>query len=112
MSETEEPKRSKAGRKGTLPLPRLWKAETEPDEVESVPPKKSRKGSEPEPAKSTGKSKSPNSKAKPKPAKAKAAANDGDKADKKVLIEETPALDTIESRQRARLVMGGVITAC
>ena len=33
-------------------------------------------------------------------------------AEKKVLIEETPALDTYEARQRARLVLGGLVAAC
>ena len=30
-----------------------------------------------------------------------------EKGEKKVLIEETPTLDTYETRRRARLIMGG-----
>ena len=36
-------------------------------------------------------------------------AKDGEQ---KVLVEETPALDTYEARQRGRLILGGLIAAC
>ena len=53
-------------------------------------------------------SRAPSSKSK----KAKSAAPQEDKKGKKVLLEDTPALDTIESRQRARLIMGALIAIC
>ncbi len=33
-------------------------------------------------------------------------------AEKKVLVEDTPALDTYEARQRGRLIIGGLIASC
>ncbi len=37
---------------------------------------------------------------------------EGEDGEKRVLLEETPRFDTIESRQRARLAVGGLITFC
>ena len=35
-----------------------------------------------------------------------------EESEKKVLVEDTPALDTYEARQRARLLLGGLVTSC
>ena len=37
---------------------------------------------------------------------------DGDAKDKKVLVEETPAFDTYEARQRARIILGSLLAVC
>ncbi len=110
--EVEKPNRPVAEVK---PLPRLWK--TESDEPEDEPPakagaaqspgKKSSKGAEPGPSNPSSKPKV--SASKPKKPKVKEIAAAGEKSDgKKVLVEETPALDTYESRRRARMLMGGL----
>jgi len=97
------------------PLPRLWKTEPDSAEHDALPPgkdssgKKSPKGKEDAvstssiQSKSKGKSKS--GKEKVAPAGSKSAAN-------KVLKEDTPALDTYESRRRARFLVGGLTVAC
>ncbi len=83
--------------KAVVPLPRMWKTEPEDD------------GEDPEtPAKA--KPVEPPSRPKPKSTKSR---NEkpagGGKDGKRVLVEETPAFDTIESRRRARLMVGGSI---
>ncbi len=68
------------------PMPRLWKSEPEPTEEDSRYAKKSRKNLESD--------------------------STDEKSEKKVLIEETPTLDTFDSRRRARLIVGTLISAC
>jgi formylglycine-generating enzyme required for sulfatase activity len=91
MAEAEEPREIPMSPPGS-PLPRIWKFEPEPDEEETPAPKKKkkkkRKGTESDGASKPGK--------------------DGE-GGKGVLIEETPALDTIEARQTARIVAGVVL---
>ncbi len=80
------------------PLPRMWKAQPEDDDEQAPSgPAKAKKEKAGPPA---GKSRS--SPAKSKASKIDAASKDG----KRVLLEETPAFDTIESRQRVRLIVG------
>ena len=69
-----------------------------------------RRGREKAPA-SSANSSDQAAKAKPK-SKAKKQPPVAEGAEKKVLIEETPTLDTYEARQRARLVLGGLVAAC
>ena len=118
MSETEEPTPSKKPKAAGQPLPRLWKTESEDDEGE-IPlepdrpgadraTKKTGRDTEAAPSKSSAKSKAPAGKSQ----KSRAPALEEDKKGKKVLVEETPALDTVESRQRARMIMGALIVAC
>ena len=97
------------------PLPRLWKAEPDPTGEPSAesarPVKKVAKGGEDKPAAKAA----PKPKAKanaPKPKPKRPPIDDGDGTEKRVLIEETPALDTYEARQRARLIVGGLGTLC
>ena len=56
------------------------------------------------------KSKATAREARPKPKKKKP--DEGPNGEKKVLVEETPTFDTIESRQRARMTMGGLMVLC
>ena len=111
MSEAEEPQRAKSARKPVLPMPRLWKSEPESTPEESLPVKKARKDGETESPTSPTKSKTSKSKGKTK-SKAKGPSSADENSEKKVLIEETPALDTYESRRRVRLIVGGLISAC
>ncbi len=107
MSESDEPTGSK-GEKQLKPIPRLWKSP--PEETDDAVPKgikdgaakKTSKKAKGSAATSTGKSLVGKTKG------AKKSADTGDKEEKKVLLEETPALDTVESRQRVRLIVGGV----
>ncbi len=115
MSETEEPEPSNRARKPVQPLPRLWKAEPEPSDdaapadVGGDAAKKPRKDDLAAQSKSSSKSKSAGGKAGSGKRKASSDAKNG--SEKKVLIEETPSLDTYESRRRARLILGGLSTA-
>ncbi|MHB1555933.1 MAG: formylglycine-generating enzyme family protein [Isosphaeraceae bacterium] len=125
MSETQDSEPDRKNRPGPFapgqPLPRLWK--TEPDsnleseefleapEDEKKKAKTKASASAANPASST-RSRSSASK---KPEKAKPSRKgqiDPETGEKRVLIEETPRFDTIESRQRVRLVVGGLITFC
>ncbi|HZW34078.1 MAG TPA: SUMF1/EgtB/PvdO family nonheme iron enzyme [Isosphaeraceae bacterium] len=114
MAEPQEPQRPKtkapiAGQ----PLPRLWKTEPDPDEEPDA------NGAEPSRKKA---SKSDTTAASAAPAKAKSPSKKRSqskstqaatpKGEKKVLLEDTPALDTYETRRRARLIMGALIVAC
>ena len=107
---------AEAPREPVKPLPRLWKIGAE------IP----RTKTDPGPAEIDGSTRNhprpairlhPSHQASPgrrraKSKKPKSEGNIGcgdDKSDKKkVLVEETPALDTYESRRRARLLMGGL----
>ena len=73
--------------------------------------KKSSKATDAAPSTSSAKSKS--AAVKTKKTKAKDSPVAGDNSDKKkVLLEDTPSLDTYESRRRARLLMGGLSATC
>ncbi len=124
MSDTDDPKPPRTTGAAGQPLPRLWKTEPEtpPDEFEVLPETtstlKSEKKVEPPPPPaaapvaraSSGAPRPRKEKHKEKPAPAVAA--DDDKKPKKVLKEDTPALDTIESRQRVRLIVMGLVVFC
>ncbi len=109
MSDSPEPKLSK-GESLLKPLPRLWKSETDEPEEESSPAgkdgaaKKASKQGKAAASNSTSKSKSSSGKNKG----SKKPAATGEKEGKKVLLEDTPTLDTVESRQRVRLIVGAV----
>ena len=116
MSDPEEPQPSKSARKIDQPLPRMWKAEPDPADEEPGSPgaegksKKPRKDDESTPSKSSSKTKSV--KGKSKSAKENASSAGEKKGGKSVLIEATPAMDTYESRRRARLLIGGLTLTC
>jgi sulfatase modifying factor 1 len=112
MSESEYPLSPDSPPKAPQPMPRLWKSAGEPAEEDSQGSKKARKDGESETSKSASKSTSGSAKGKTKSAKEKGSSTADDKSEKKVLLEETPALDTYESRRRARLIMGTLSTAC
>lgn len=123
------------------PLPRLWKTEPEegeeedeelldengqprkrkkkpkdPDQIAATPASKSSsattsRSSDKSSSRSSGRSKDPAKKAdRSKPSKKKPPI--GENGEKRVLVEETPTLDTYESRQRARLILGGLMAFC
>ena len=114
--EEQESEPSKPGRQPAQPLPRLWRTEPETPDDEigpagsDPPPQKPRKTDEAVVSKATGKPKTPKGKAKV--SKGKGASVAGDNTEKKVLIEDTPALDTYESRRRVRWIVGGLSVAC
>jgi hypothetical protein len=113
--EPEGPKK-KASISGQ-PLPRLWKTEPEPDEEldeNGAEPslKKASKGDDKATSQATPKAKSASGKAGKSKKTTKASAQPGEKKEKKVLLEDTPSLDTYESRRRARLIMGALTVAC
>ena len=101
MADSQEPRRFPTAPPGA-PLPRIWKVEPELDPEEEEREKK-KKEKEAEEAKAKPVKKK--AKAAKKPA-AKLKTKDGE--GKKVLIEETPTLDTYEARQRIRTVIGSV----
>lgn len=91
------------------PLPRMWKSEPDDDapppskpaprtkeEAPPPPPRRRSRGAD-EPAGGTGRKTG----LKPKPEL-------NEKGEKKVLVEDTPVLDTYETRQRVRLATGGL----
>lgn len=107
MADGDDPIRPRPPAPGQ-PIPRLWKADPDPDDADK-PVRKSRKerlaeeraraeGKEP-PAQEKPRSKAKGS-AKPKLAK------DGKKP-KGALIEATPESETYEARQRTRMLIGG-----
>jgi sulfatase modifying factor 1 len=112
MSESDDRSSPESPRKTGQPMPRLWKSAPEPAEEDFKGSKKSRKDGETVTSKSSSKSQTTNAKGKTKSAKGKGSTAADDKSEKKVLLEETPALDTYESRRRARLIMGSLTAAC
>ncbi len=97
------------------PIPRLWKADPEPEE-DAAPTRKSRKERLAEEREKAAEVDSPaKSKAKAKgdakgKGKAKAKSGKDEPKRKGALIEATPESETYEARQRARLLIGGVMT--
>jgi formylglycine-generating enzyme required for sulfatase activity len=112
LVETPEPEHPKAPSAAGQPLPRLWKEE--PDEADkkselSGEKKKEAKSAEGKKATISDDTRGRVRKAKSKPSKA---LDEPDGSEKKALVEETPALDTYEARQRARLLVGGLVAGC
>jgi formylglycine-generating enzyme len=110
--EIDQAEQPPAPRSPVKPLPRLWKSES--DEPEDEAPdraaaertaKTSSMGSDAAPSKSVSKSRTPGSSSRKKKPKELAASGENSET-KKVLVEETPTLDTYESRRRARILMG------
>jgi formylglycine-generating enzyme len=112
MSESDDPPRPDSPRKTGQPMPRLWKAAPDPVEEDSKGSKKSRKDGDTDTSKSSSKSQTTSAKGKAKSAKGKGSSAVDDKSEKKVLLEDTPKLDTYESRRRTRLILGTLSTAC
>ena len=86
------------------PIPRLWKAEPEPEVEKPARDRRSRRLREQE--EKDAKAETPKSKPK-----AKKSPDRKPSKGKGTLVEETPELDTYEARQRARLLIGGLIVA-
>jgi len=87
-------------RKPGQPLPRMWKSEPEDEEPEVYPTRAQGPGKDA--------NEKPRSKVA-KPSKPKEPDRSDGKGTKKVLIEDTPRSDTIEARQRARIIVGSSI---
>ncbi|MFO0891908.1 MAG: SUMF1/EgtB/PvdO family nonheme iron enzyme [Isosphaeraceae bacterium] len=84
------------------PLPRLWRT----DQDEEQPEDQLARKADAEPVKAPAEPPRPS---RPRP-RSKPSVKEG--GEKKALIEETPALDTYEARQRGRLMLGILIPAC
>ena len=117
--DLEPPKKDEGRYHPGQPLPRLWKTEPDPDEdadetiEQPGKTKPSRKKDASATAAAAPAPRSPSkSKTTAKPARSKKKADDESKGEKKVLLEETPAFDTIESRQRVRMAIGGLMVFC
>lgn len=98
-----EQEKPPAPSKPVAPLPRMWKTEPEDDEEDPGPPAKAK------PDDSAGRSTSKPKSKSTKPKGGKPTNDAGSKEGKRVLIEETPAFDTVESRQRVRIIVGASI---
>ena len=80
-------------------MPRLWKSEPEPTEDESPPAKKStRSGRGPKPSRKSSDSKASTARGKTRAVKGKGVPATDENGEKKILIEETPRLDTYVER--------------
>ena len=101
MAETDEPGRPKPSAPGYLP--RLWKAEPETEFGLEEPLVKSPKKSQDEGA-------SPPIEPAPRPRKKKKVEPEIDDGTGATKLEETPVLDTYEARQRARWIIGGIVS--
>jgi sulfatase modifying factor 1 len=113
MAEGEgpDPPRPPVPRVPGQPLPRLWKAEPEPDDADKPPrDRRSRLAAEKEEREAKSESANPKAKSK-KTSDRNTSKGTARPKGKGVLIEETPELDTYETRQRARLLFGGLIAA-
>lgn len=116
LADLPEPPRPKAPPPtSSQPLPRLWKTEPEyEDEEAGAKPgqKTARDGANNPPAAKAappGGGARPRGSTSPARAKSKSDVKDGDRG--KALVEETPAFDTYEARQRGRLIVGGLFTS-
>ncbi len=114
LADVPEPRQPKPPITPGQPLPRLWKTEPDEDEEEELKEaaEAKKKQEAAQSAKETVRSTEVRRrarKAKPKESK-KSPGNEG--SEKKVLVEETPALDTYEARQRGRLILGGLVAGC
>ena len=112
MSDDEEPQRPNAAREPGRPLPRLWKSEPESAPEEPAPDaggaaKKPRDDAQSPRSKLTRESKSSGGPTNSAKGRASSDGKEGPEK-KRVLIEETPSLDTYEARRRARLLVGGL----
>ena len=116
--DLEPPKKDEGRYVPGQPLPRLWKTEPDPDEdadetIEQAGKKKPPRKKDASAAAAAPAPRSPSkSKTTAKPARSKKKADDESKGEKKVLLEETPTFDTIESRQRVRMAIGGLMVFC
>ena len=97
MSDSKKPKPSQPA-----PLPRTWKAEPEP--VEDPTPTLASKKAKAKADRAAKDQSTPGKKKKKKPAEADGKEATGSR------LEETPLLDTYETRQKIRLIVGSLMT--
>ena len=114
LADVPEPRQPKAPITPGKPLPRLWK--TEPDEDEEEELKEAAEAKKKQEAARSAKEAVRSAEVRQRARKAKPKESNkppGDEgSEKKVLVEETPALDTYEARQRGRLIVGALIAGC
>lgn len=110
-AEAESPAAPKPKAPGgpAQPLPRLWKTETDDGEPPVAKPAPKAEAPPPPPPRSRSRSRDEaegvgtrRTGLKPKPEL-------NEKGEKKILVEDTPVLDTYETRQRVRLATGGLL---
>jgi formylglycine-generating enzyme required for sulfatase activity len=112
LVETPEPERPKVPPPAGQPLPRLWKEEPdEPDEKPGLTGEKNKEAKSADGKKAT-RSDDENRRVRKSKSKPSKAPEDPEGNERKALVEETPALDTYEARQRARLLVGGLVGSC
>ena len=114
LADVPEPRQPKAPITPGKPLPRLWKTEPDEDEEEELKEaaeakKKQEAAQSAEETVRSAEVRQRARKAKPKESR-KPPGDEG--SEKKVLVEETPALDTYEARQRGRLIVGVLVAGC
>ena len=102
--ETVEPKRPKPQSATMTPLPRIWKAE--PEDA----PKTQDADSRPSKKESAKTDSTTGEKSRRTVKRSKAGKEPKDGEPKGVLLEETPKLDTHETRQRIRIALGSGVT--
>ncbi|MGC8639380.1 MAG: SUMF1/EgtB/PvdO family nonheme iron enzyme [Isosphaeraceae bacterium] len=94
------------------PLPRLWKTESDDDEDAIGPRKDKPESADGEAKKSARRSSEVRRRSRTEKEKNTRKTAPATGVEKRVLIEDTPALDTYEARQRARWLVGGLVAAC
>jgi formylglycine-generating enzyme required for sulfatase activity len=114
MGDPNEQEPRKPTAKPLNPLPRLWKSGSDSPDGEAGSSGADRIGdkSQKDAAEAASTASSKPSKRKSKSTKEKLATDGTAKGEKKVLLEETPAFDTYETRRRARLLIGGLSAVC
>ena len=115
LPEQAEHQGPKAPNKPVQPLPRLWKTEPDPDEEEELKEAAEAKKKQAA-AEQAAQEKAQAAEARLRARKAKPnepkKPPSGEGSEKKVLKEDTPALDTYQARQRGRLIIGLLIGSC
>ncbi len=115
LPEHQEHQEPKAPNKQVQPLPRLWKTEPdEEDEEELKAAAEAKKKQEAAEQAAQEKARAAEARLRTKKVKTKETKTptSGEGSEKKVLVEETPALDTYEARQRGRLIIGLLVGSC
>ena len=115
LADVPEPSRPRAPVTPGQPLPRLWKSEPDEDEEEELraaAEAKKKQEAAAQSAMEAAAAAEARQRARTAKLKETKKPSGGAGSEKRVLVEETPALDTYEARQRGRLIIGALIAAC